>query len=112
MAEKPIDQNKIKFLLEEYSRFYRGVIRTEGLLRALKELDPKLILEENEIIPSGAGLLPTMRDKTVEIRIKEVETDLKVLTARLSVTKKMLEEEPGGKEALEKWVLEKEPEDK
>ncbi len=81
-----------------------GKIRCEGLLKALKTLDPTMVIEPNEIIASGAGLPPTMRDKTVAIRIEEVEVNLKILSARLQATKEMLEVEEGGKEALANWV--------
>lgn len=97
------DQNKIKFLLNEYSNFYLGVIRTEGLLKALKKLPGDMILKKDEIVSSGPGLPPTLRDKTVKIRLEEIERDHKVLIARLQVTKEMLEAEPDGKKALEKW---------
>lgn len=101
------NQNRIKVLLNEYSNFYLAVIRTEGLLKALKTLPSDMVLTKDEIISSGPGLPPTMRDKTVEIRLEEVEGDQKVLTARLQVTKEMLEAEPGGAEILKSWVWEK-----
>jgi len=97
------EKNKIEFLLNEYSNFWMGMIRTEGLLKALKKLPGEMTLEKNQLVPSGPGLPPTMKNKIVKDRIEEVERDHKVLTARLESTKEMLEEMPGGKEALKKW---------
>lgn len=97
------DKNKIEFLLNEYSNFWMGMIRTEGLLKALKKLPEGMILEKNQIVPSGPGLPPTMKNKIVKDRIEEVERDNKVLSARLESTKEMLEAEPGGAEAFKKW---------
>jgi len=99
-----MENNRIKILLSEYSNFYLGVIRIEGLLKALKKLPEDMILQKDEIISSGPGLPPIMRDKTIKIRLEEVERDHKVIIVRLQVTKEMLEAEPGGKEALEKWI--------
>ena len=101
------NKNRIAILLNEYSNFYLGAIRLDGLQKALKTLPPDMILEKNEIVSSGPGLPPTMRDKTVEMRLVEVDRDHKILKARLQVVKEMLETEPGGKESLEKWVWEK-----
>ncbi len=102
-----MDKNKIKVLLNEYSNFYLGVIRIEGLLKALKTLPADMIMEKNEIVPSGPGLPPIIRDKTVKVRIEEVERDYKILSARLKAIKETLEAEPGGEEVLKNWVWEK-----
>ena len=101
--QEELDQNKINILLDEYSTFYVGVIRTEGLLKALKQLPDDMILERDKIVSLGPGMPPAMTNKTVKDRLEEVERDNKILSARLGVTKEMLKSTPGGKEALENW---------
>lgn len=103
MPKQETDQNKINILLNEYSNFYLGVIRTEGLLSALKKLPEDMILERDQIVSSGPGLPPTLKNKIVKDRIEEVERDHKILSARLEITKEMLKSTPGGEESLKNW---------
>ena len=60
MPKQETDQNKINILLNEYSNFYLGVIRTEGLLSALKKLPEDMILEKrsNRIVRSRTTAYP------------------------------------------------------
>jgi len=107
MAKTQEEKNKIEFLLNEYSNFWMGMIRTGSLLKALKKLPEDMILEKNQIVPSGPGLPPTMKNKIVKDRIEEVERDNKILTVRLEAVKEELEKIPGGKDALDKWKWDK-----
>ncbi len=97
------EKNKIEFLLSEYSNFWMGKIRTEGLLRALKKLPADMILRKDEIVTQGPGLPPAFRDKTVKDRIEELGREDKMLGARLETTTEQLAELPGGKEAIKNW---------
>lgn len=97
------DKNKVEFLMGEYSNFWMGVLRTEGLLNALKKMPEDMILKANQIVPSPPGLPPTVKNKVVKDRIEEVERDNKVLVARLEAIKEMLKKYPGGVEAIKEW---------
>jgi len=97
--------NRLKVLLAEYSVFYASSIRTEGLILSLEKLPSVMILKEGEMVASATGM-PTVRNKTVEMRLKELRIEYAIFGARLETAKEMIEKEQGGKETLKEWVWE------
>lgn len=93
--------NRLNILINEYSNFYLGSIRSESLLMSLKTLSADMVLQENAM----SSLSPNIqKPKVVADRIKEVERDCQILESRLKTTKDLIFAEEGGEEALNAWV--------
>jgi len=83
---------RLKILEDLYNTYYPRLIDSQVLLEALKKLPPEMKLEP-EIRSAGPGLPPIRIERIVSDRIKELEDDIQILTARVESIKTAMENE-------------------